>query len=120
MQECLVDLHMTICCIFSDDIIFFSNTYEEHLERLKLLLDRVRAANLKFSPGKCSFFMPEVKYNGHIVSQNGIKTDPEKIEKVQNWPTPTTPEEIRKFIGFAGYYRKCIRNLGTLRNHSLT
>ena len=59
-------------------------------------------------PGKCSFFTPKVKYVGHTVSE--IETDKEKIEKVMNWPTPTTPEDVRRSIGFAGYYRRLISN----------
>ena len=114
MQECLSDYHMNICCIFIDDVIIFSKTYEEHLDRLEKIFNRIREANLKLSPGKCSFFMPKVKYVGHIISKDGIETDPEKIEKVVSWPTPTTPEEVRRFIGFAGYYRRFIQNFSQI------
>ena len=58
--------------------------------------------------------MPRVKYVGHIVSKDGVETDPEKIDKVMSWPTPTTPEEVRRFIGFAGYYRKFIMNFSQI------
>ena len=61
MQECLGDLHLQICCVFIDDIIIFARTYEEHLDRLQMVFDRIRAANLKLSPSKCSFFMPKVR-----------------------------------------------------------
>ena len=54
--------------------------------------------------------MKKVKYVGHIVSEHGIETDPGKTEKVLNWPKPTTPEEVRQFIGFVGYYRRFIPN----------
>jgi hypothetical protein len=64
-------------------VIVFSRTYEEHVERLKLVFDRNKEHNLKLSPGKCSFFMPKVRYVEHIVSEDGIETDPEKIEKMQ-------------------------------------
>ena len=114
MQDCLGDLHLKICCIFIDDIIIFSRTYEEHLERLRLVFDRIKEANLKLSPGKCTFFKPKVRYVGHIVSEQGIETDPEKIEKIVNWPTPTSPEQVRQFIGFAGYYRRFIKNFSQI------
>ena len=52
------------------------------------------------------FFQEKVKYVGHVVSQVGIEADPDKIEKVRSWPTPTTPEQVRQFLGFAGYYLK--------------
>lgn len=114
MQDCLADLHMSICCVFIDDIIIFGHTYEEHMERLKMVFDRIREANLKLSPSKCSFFKPRVKFVGHIVSEAGVETDPEKVDKVSNWPTPKTPEDVRKFIGFVGYYRRFIDNFSQI------
>lgn len=110
MQDCLGDLHMRICCCFIDDVIIFARTYEEHLERLQLVFDKIREANLKLSPTKCSFFKPKVKYVGHVVSEKGVETDPEKVEKVLTWPTPQSPEEVRRFIGFVGYYRRFVKN----------
>ena len=110
MEECLGDLHLNICCIFLDDLIVFSKTYEEHLERFQLVFDKLRSTGLKLSPKKCSFFMKKVKYVGHIVSEHGIETDPGKTETVLNWPKPTTPEEVRQFIGFVCYYRRFIPN----------
>ena len=80
MQDVLGELHMKICCIFIDDIIIFSSTFEEHLSRLKEVFDRIREANLKLSPEKCSFFKTKVKYVGHIISEQGVETDPEKID----------------------------------------
>ncbi len=67
-----------------------------------------------FSTKKCSFFQEKVKYVGHIVSAAGIETDPAKIEKVVNWPTPRNPEEVRQFLGFAGYYRRFIKDFAAV------
>ena len=114
MENCLGDLHLNICFIFLDDLIIFSKTYEEHLDRLQLVFEKLRESGLKLSPKKCNLFMQKVKYVGHIVSEEGIETDPEKVQKVLNWPTPHTPEEIRKFIGFIGYYRKFIPNFSKI------
>jgi transposase InsO family protein len=114
MEECLGDLHTTICFIYLDDLIIFSKTYEEHIERLEMIFQRLEKHNLKLSPKKCSFFQRRVKYVGHIVSENGVEADPEKIDKVVNWPTPTTPEEVRKFLGFAGYYRKYVKDFAKI------
>ena len=63
---------------------------------------------MKLSPGKCTFLKSKVKYVGHIVSEAEVETDPDKIEKNVYWPEPKTPEEVRSFIGFAGYYRRFI------------
>ena len=71
-----------------DDIIIFSDTFEEHLDRLERVLLRLRECGLKLNPKKCSFCQEKVKYVGHIVSANGIEADPEKCDKVVNWPTP--------------------------------
>ena len=114
MEECLGDLHLKICFIFLDDIIIFSRTYEDHVERLQQVFDRLRAAGLKLSPKKCNFLMERVKYVGHIVSKDGIETDPDKTERVRNWPTPKTPEEVRKFLGFIGYYRRFVQNFSRI------
>ena len=68
MEDCLGELHLNICFIFLDDIIIFSRTFDEHLERLQQVFDKLRTAGLKLSPKKCSFFQERVRYLGHIVS----------------------------------------------------
>ena len=110
MEDCLGDLNLRICYIYLDDLIIFSRTFEEHISRLQQVFQCIRDNNLKLSPKKCAFFMDKVKYVGHIVSKNGIEPDPDKIEKVLNWPRPTKPDEVRQFIGFVGYYRRFIKN----------
>lgn len=114
MEECFGELHLKICFIYLDDLIVFSDSFEQHLERLELILERLRKCGLKLSGKKCSFLQRKVKYIGHIVSENGIETDPEKTEKIRNWPTPTNPEEIRQFLGFAGYYRRFCKNFSQI------
>ena len=109
-EECLGDLHLKICYIYLDDLIIFSKTFEEHIDRLRQVFERIRQYGLKLSPKKCSFLMSSVKYIGHIVSSEGVQADPDKIEKVENWPRPKNPEEVRSFLGFVGYYRKFIDN----------
>lgn len=110
MEACLGDLNMKICFVYLDDLIIFSNTYEEHLERLDTIFSRLRQCNLKLATKKCAFFKDKVKYVGFIVSENGISTDPDKVEKVVNWPTPTCPDEVRQFVAFSGFYRRFIKN----------
>ena len=110
MQEILGDLNMKICFIYLDDLIVFSDSFEQHLERLDLILTTLENANLKLAPEKCCFFKPRVNFLGHVLSGNGIGTDPAKIEKVQNWPEPSDPDELRPFLAFAGYYRRCIKD----------
>ena len=110
MEECLGSLNMSICIIYLDDIIIFSKTFEEHLERLDKVLTRLKSCNLKLAPEKCCFFTDKVKFLGHVVSRNGIETDPEKIDKIKDWPTPKTPSDLHSFLTFAGYYRRFIKD----------
>ena len=115
MEQCLGgDLNMKICAIYLDDLIIFSSSLEEHLERLDRVLNRLKECNLKLNPKKCMFLQTEVKYVGHIVSEKGIRADPEKIDKVKNWPTPTNAEEVRKFTSFAGYYRRFVKDFSKI------
>ena len=114
MEECLKGLNMKICVIYLDDLIIFSDTFESHLERLDIVLSRLKACNLKLAAEKCFFFKQKVKFLGHVVSEKGIETDPEKIEKVKNWPTPANADELRSFLAFAGYYRRFIKDFSKM------
>ena len=114
MEDCFDGLNLNICYIYLDDLIIFSKTYNEHIDRLRQVFDRIRTEGLKLSPSKCNFFKSKVKYVGHIVSTEGLQPDPAKIEKVLNWPQPKTPEEVRKFLGFIGYYRKFIKDFAKI------
>lgn len=97
------------CLIYLDDVLIFGRTAEEHLERLRAVLQRMREAGLKLSPEKCHFFQQKVEYLGHVISGEGIRTSPDKIDKVRNWPSPVNAENLRSFLGLSGYYRRFIR-----------
>jgi hypothetical protein len=82
LQElCVGDLHLKICFIYLDDLIIFSKTFGEHMERLRLVFDRIRNFGLKLSPKKYSFLMRRVKYIGHVVSEDGVEADQDKVSK---------------------------------------
>ena len=110
MEACLGDLHLNICHIYLDDLIVYGRTFEEHLDRLQRVFQKLREAGLKLTPKKCHLFKGKVKYVGHIVSAEEIEPDPEKIQKAMDWPTPTSKEEVRPFLGFIGYYRKFVKD----------
>ena len=109
MEACMGELHLKECLIFLDDILIFSKTFEEHLSRLGVF-SRLKKHNLKLKPSKCELFMKEVKYLGHIVSENGVQTDPEKVKALKKWPIPTNVKTLRSFLGFTGYYRRFIKD----------
>ena len=111
MENCLGDLNLSWCVVYLDDIIVFGKSPDELLDRLNGVFEKLRQANLKLKPSKCTFFKQEISYLGHRVSKNGIATDPKKVEVVNNWPVPKTIKELRSFLGFVGYYRKFIMNL---------
>jgi hypothetical protein len=114
MEECLGDYNMKICVIFLDDLIIFSENFEQHLERLDLVLTRLGQCNLKLSSDKCFFLKEKVKFLGHVVGANGVETDPDKIEKVLNWPRPTDFDSLRSFVCFAGYYRRYVEGFSKI------
>ena len=100
METCLGEIHLKWCIIYLDDIIVFSKTPEEHIERFKGVFEKLSAAGLRLKPSKCKFFKSWVTYLGHIVSKNGIETDPKKIEAINKWPVPKTVTEVQSFLGF--------------------
>ena len=100
------DMHLREVLVFLDDLIVFSKTLEEHEARLMKVLGRLGEFGLKLSPEKCSFFQTSVRYLGHVVSRNGVETDPEKITSLKTWPVPQNLRDLRSFLGFAGYYRE--------------
>ena len=95
MEDCFRPLINKECVIFLDDILIYSDTFEEHLNRLEHVFQCITDSGMKLSPKKCHFCRPKVKYLGHIVSAQGVETNPDKVEKVKNWPIPANPDETR-------------------------
>src|SRR6185369_7928272 len=92
--------------VYLDDVIIYSDTFEQHLEHLRVIFDRLEDAGLKLNPDKCSFVRKELEFLGHIVSNKGIRTDPAKIQKVKDFPVPSNITQLRGFLGLASYYRR--------------
>ena len=113
MEQVLAGLQWQICLIYLDDVIIFSKTCLEHITRLDEVLTKLGQAGLKLKPKKCHFFCKEVIYLGHRVSTEGIATDPEKVEAVQNWRVPTNLTDVRSFLGLCSYYRRFIPQFST-------
>ncbi|GAU44250.1 hypothetical protein TSUD_399960 [Trifolium subterraneum] len=94
--------------IFIDDILIYSKDPQEHAEHLRIVLDILREKQLYAKFSKCEFWLSEVQFLGHVISQGGVSVDPSKVEAVLNWERPRTVSEIRSFLGLAGYYRRFI------------
>ena len=122
IEQALSGLQWRITVLYLDDIIVYSRDFEEHMENLNLVLDRLEEVNLKLKAKKCRFFQKEVSFLGHIVSEEGIKTDPSKTDAIENWSTPTNVSELRSFLGLAAYYRRFIQDFAKIAKclHALT
>ena len=114
MQIIMSGLNYDSCLCYFDDIIIPSKGIQEHCERLEKVLTRLRQHNLKVKASKCCFAAPKVLYLGHTVSAKGIHTDPAKIKAVFELSEPSNLEQVRSFLGLAGYYRKFIPNFATV------
>ena len=114
MQLVLSGLQWTKAVLYLDDIITFGTTFEETLENLELVFRRLRKAGLVLKPSKCKFFQKSVEFLGHVVSQEGISCDPNKLEAIKNWPQPQKVKDIHNFLGLASYYRKYIRSFASI------
>ena len=98
MESCLGELHLQYCIIYLDDIIIFSKNPADHIKRLRAVFEKLDKAGLRLKPNKCEFFKHGVEYLGHVVSENGIETNPKKIEAIINWPRPETVTQMRSFL----------------------
>ena len=114
MERIFGDQSLQSLLLYLDDIVIFSSTFAQHLQRLDLVLGRLRQQHLKLKLSKCCFFRQEVRYLGHVVSAHGVATDPEKIRSVTSWPRPRTLKELRAFLGFASYYRRFVEGFARL------
>ncbi|GJS00261.1 putative reverse transcriptase domain-containing protein [Tanacetum coccineum] len=100
--------------VFINDILIYSKNKEEHGKHLKTILNLLRSEKLYAKFSKCDFWLDSVQFLGHVIDSSGVHVDPAKIEAIKNWAAPTTPTEVRQFLGLAGYYRRFIKEFSLI------
>lgn len=103
MERILGDQHFQSLHLYLDDVVVFSSSSEQQISHLRLVLSRFWECGLKVKWSKCALFQRHVSYLGHVISAEGVATDPEKTRVVAHWPQPSTVTELKSFFGFAGY-----------------
>jgi transposase InsO family protein len=114
MDKVLGSLKWSICMVYIDDIVIHGKSWQEHLERLNTVLRTLSNAGITLKPKKCRLGFTELPYLGYIISSEGISVDPEKISAITQYPRPENPEDIRKFLGMCGYYRRFVKNFSAI------
>ena len=105
-----------------DDILVYSETLEQHLEHLKIVIGKLIQAGLKLKLSKCLFVHDEVSYLGHVITPKGLKTSNQHITAVQEFPCPMSVKDVRQFLGLASFYWKFVQYLAKIAGplHLLT
>jgi hypothetical protein len=104
--------------VYLDDVCIYSRTLEEHLEHLRLVLQRLKEEGLKLRLKKCFFGLQEMEYLGYTVSAGNISVSTKKVEAVADRPVPKTQKEVRSFVEFCNFYARFIhhfRSFGRMR-----
>ncbi len=114
MDSVLSNMSWESGAVYLDDVGIGSNTFDRHMEDLDAYFQRLRKAGLTLKLSKCHWFQKSLTYLGHSISRDGIKPDLAKVEVIKKWATPANVKDVRKFLGFCGYYRNFIRNFASI------
>lgn len=119
MENVLAGLQWDICLLYLDDIIVMGKTFEEMYFKV---FQKLKGAGLKLKPKKCTLFAKEFTFLGHVISEAGVATDPDKVKCIKEWPVPSNVSDLRSFLGLCGYYRRYIKNFADVAKclHQLT
>ena len=114
MLNCLGELNLTYCLIYLDDVIIFSRTEEEHLERMHVVFYHLCEHGLKLKPSKCDMFKTEINYLAHHVSKKGVLPSKKNLEAIAECPPPDTYTKVKSFVGLVVHYRHFIKGFANI------
>ena len=109
MQTVLQGLSPAFCLVYIDDVVIFSKTFSEHINQLETIFKRLVKANLTLTP-KCKFLMNEFDHLGHVVSKEGIRPNPKKVQVLQQMAPPTSVKALQRLLGLANWFWKFVPN----------
>lgn len=114
MNELFLPLLRRGVLVFFDDILIYCKSWEEHVKLLDMVFGILKKNSLLANSKKCVFAVKQIEYLGHIISQEGVATDPSKVTAMLNWHVPVNVKQLRGFLGLTGYYRRFIKNYGMI------
>ena len=118
LVDILRDMLHQFVFVYLDDILIFSRSLAEHKLHVRQVLQRLLENRLFVKAEKCEFHVPSVAFLGFIIGQGRLEMDPGKVTAVTDWPTPTNRKQLQRFLGFANFYRRFIRNYSHLSRRS--
>ena len=114
MNDIFRDYLRKFILVFFDDILVYSKNLSEHVIHLKLVFELLSAHQLVAKESKCVFCTSQIEYLGHVITKEGVATDPHKVAAIKQWPIPTTIKQLRGFLGLTGYYRRFVQGYGVI------
>jgi hypothetical protein len=114
MEKIFSGMQWEECLIFLDDILVFGRDFNEHMERLEKVFQKLKKSGLKLKPSKCKLAQNSTAYLGHVISGEGIHTDPAKVSAVTDIKPPKTVKQARSFLGLTGYYRRFVTGFSSI------
>ena len=114
MTNCLGELNYSACLVYLEDVVIYLSTQEEHIERLRGILECFHLHGLKLKPSKCKFFRQKIKYLGHSFSLKGIWPSRDNLKVIAKYPEPTTYTAIKGFVGMVGHYQCFIKDFAKI------
>ena len=109
MELALQGLQWETCLVYIDDIIVYGRDFDEHMQRVEQVLERMKQAGLKLKLEKCNFLQEQVVFLGHVVSREGVRPDPANVSKIANWPRPENTKQVKSFVATGSYYRRFVK-----------